>query len=136
MRPDDGRVIPNFLSQALDGRDLTVYGDGSQTRSFCYVDDLVSGLRSLMETDGLQGEVMNLGSDQEITILDLAETILEVCDTGSGIRHEPLPEDDPSRRRPDLSKARDRLGFEPTVGLRDGLERTGDQFTDTTKRSR
>jgi UDP-glucuronate decarboxylase len=128
MRPDDGRVIPNFLSQALDGRDLTVYGDGSQTRSFCYVDDLVGGLRALMETDGLQGEVVNLGSDDEITILDLAEVILDLCDTSSEITHEPLPEDDPARRRPDLSKARETLGVEPDVPLRVGLERTVSQF--------
>lgn len=128
MRPDDGRVIPNFVSQALDGRDLTVYGDGSQTRSFCYVDDMVRGLQSLMNTEGLQGDVVNLGNDHEITILDLAETILKVCDTESGITHEPLPEDDPGRRRPDLSKARRILDFEPTVDLRDGLTQTVDHF--------
>jgi UDP-glucuronate decarboxylase len=128
MRPNDGRVIPNFLSQALDGRDLTVYGDGSQTRSFCYIDDLVGGLRALMDADGLQGEVVNLGSDDEITILDLAEVILDLCDTSSEITHDPLPEDDPARRRPDLSKARETLGFEPNVSLREGLERTVSQF--------
>jgi UDP-glucuronate decarboxylase len=128
MRSDDGRVIPNFLSQALDGRDLTVYGDGSQTRSFCYIDDLVGGLRTLMNTESLQGEVVNLGSDDEITILDLAEVILNLCDTSSEITHEPLPEDDPARRRPDLSKARETLGFEPDVSLREGLERTVSQF--------
>lgn len=128
MRPDDGRVIPNFLSQALDGRDLTVYGDGSQTRSFCYVDDLIRGLRGLMETDGLQGEVVNLGSEDEITILDLAEVILDLCETSSEITYESLPEDDPARRRPDLSKARETIGFEPNVSLREGLEQTITQF--------
>lgn len=128
MRPDDGRVIPNFVSQALNGHDLTVYGDGSQTRSFCYVDDLVRGLRTLMGQEGLQGEVVNLGSEYEITILDLAESILDVCETGSGITHNPLPEDDPSRRRPDLSKAERVLGFEPTVDFKTGLERTVDYF--------
>jgi UDP-glucuronate decarboxylase len=131
MRPDDGRVIPNFVSQALDGRDLTVYGDGSQTRSFCYVEDMVRGLRALMDADGLQGEVVNLGSDHEVTILDLAETILSVRETASGITHEPLPADDPSRRRPDLSKARRLLDFEPTVDLRSGLARTIDRFEST-----
>lgn len=130
MRPGDGRVIPNFVSQALEDRGLTVYGDGSQTRSFCYVDDMVGGLRALMETEGLQGDVVNLGSEQEITILNLAETILDVCETASGITHEPLPEDDPSRRRPDLTKARRVLDFEPSVDLETGLERTIDYFED------
>jgi UDP-glucuronate decarboxylase len=130
MRADDGRVIPNFCSQALRGDDLTVYGDGSQTRSFCYVSDMVDGLRALMTTDGLAGEVVNLGNGNEITIRTLAETIRAVCDTDSGVTHEPLPEDDPERRRPDLSRARDRLGFEPNVDLRDGLERTVDYFRD------
>lgn len=124
MRADDGRVIPNFCSQALRGEDLTIYGDGSQTRSFCYVDDMVDGLRALMTTDGLAGEVLNLGNENEITIRTLAETVLEVCDTESDLTHRPLPEDDPERRRPDLSRARRELGYDPTVGLRDGLERT------------
>lgn len=128
MRPDDGRAIPNFVSQALNGRELTVYGDGSQTRSFCYVDDMVRGLRTLMDEKGLQGEVVNLGSEYEITVLDLAESILDVCETESGITHNPLPEDDPSRRRPDLSKAKRVLGFEPTVNLETGLEKTIDYF--------
>jgi UDP-glucuronate decarboxylase len=128
MRPDDGRAIPNFVSQALNGRELTVYGNGSQTRSFCYVDDMVRGLRTLMDEKGLQGEVVNLGSEYEITVLDLAESILDVCETESGITHNPLPEDDPSRRRPDLSKAKRVLGFEPTVNLETGLEKTIDYF--------
>jgi UDP-glucuronate decarboxylase len=129
MRPDDGRVIPNFVSQALDGRDLTVYGDGSQTRSFCYVDDLIAGLRALMDTEGLQGEVVNLGSDDEITILDLAEELIDLCDTTSELTHEPLPEDDPGRRRPDLTKARDLLGFDVETDLRRGLRLTVRQFS-------
>jgi UDP-glucuronate decarboxylase len=128
MRTDDGRVIPNFLSQAIRGEDLTVYGDGSQTRSFCYVSDLVGGLRSFMDADGLDGEVINLGSEDEITIQTLAETILEVYDTNSEIVYEPLPEDDPQRRRPDLTKAAERLGYEPTIGLDDGLGQTFDYF--------
>lgn len=129
MRPDDGRVIPNFLSQALDNRDLTVYGDGSQTRSFCYVDDLISGLRSLMNLDELRGEVINLGSEHEVSIMDLAEMVLTVCDTESEIIYEPLPEDDPEQRRPDISKARKLLDFDPTVELETGLERTVAYFS-------
>ena len=128
MRPDDGRVIPNFVSQALDGRDLTVYGDGSQTRAFCYVDDMVRGLRALMEAPGLQGDVVNLGNEYEITILELAETVLELHDTTSDITYEPLPEDDPTRRQPDLTKARKLLDFEPSVDLQTGLKRTIEQF--------
>jgi UDP-glucuronate decarboxylase len=128
MRPDDGRVIPNFVSQALEGRDLTVYGDGTQTRAFCYVDDLVRGLVALMRTDGLRGEVLNLGNDTEITILELADVILNLCDTASDVVHKPLPEDDPMRRQPDLTKARKLLNFDPNVPLRDGLERTVQQF--------
>ena len=130
MRPDDGRAIPNFVSQALDGRDLTVYGDGSQTRSFCYVDDLVDGLRALMDTDGLQGEVVNLGSDGEITIQELAETVIGIADTDSEIVYRPLPEDDPQRRCPQLSKANRLLGYEPSVSLEDGLEQTISYFDD------
>jgi UDP-glucuronate decarboxylase len=130
MRPDDGRVIPNFISQALDGRDLTVYGDGGQTRSFCYIDDLVRGLRALMDTPGLQGEVVNLGSADEITIQALAETVIDVVETDSEIVYRPLPEDDPQRRCPQLSKARQRLGYELSVSLEDGLERTI-EYSDT-----
>lgn len=129
MRADDGRVIPNFLTQALEGRDLTVYGDGSQTRSFCYVDDLVDGLVRLMETDGLSGKVVNLGNSDERTILELAEVILDLVDTESGITYRELPEDDPEKRRPNISKAREVLEWEPRVGLRDGIERTIEYFT-------
>lgn len=124
MRPDDGRVIPNFLTQALDGRDLTVYGDGSQTRTFCYIDDMICGLRSLMGAEELQGDVVNLGNETEVTIKELAETVLTICDCESGITYESLPEDDPSRRRPDLSKAKRILDFEPTVDLEAGLQKS------------
>lgn len=130
MRPDDGRVVPTFLSQALAGDDLTIYGDGSQTRSFCYVDDMVAGLRALMERDGLQGEVVNVGNEREVTIQRLAEVILELVDTASDIRYEPLPADDPQRRQPDISKARELLEWEPTVGLREGLTSTLEHFED------
>jgi UDP-glucuronate decarboxylase len=128
MRIDDGRVVPNFLSQAIRGDDLTIYGDGSQTRSFCYVDDLIDGLRALMRADGIAGEVLNLGSEEEITIRTLAETILAIYETDSDLTHEPLPEDDPQRRRPDLSRARSLLNFEPEVDLKTGLARTADYF--------
>jgi len=133
MRPDDGRAIPNFLSQALRGDDLTVYGDGSQTRSFCYVSELVAGIRAVAEAapETAAGGVLNLGNTEEITVLELAETILEVVETDSGITHEPLPQDDPSVRRPDISRATKMLDWEPTVGLRDGLERTVEDFRDT-----
>jgi UDP-glucuronate decarboxylase len=124
MRPDDGRVIPTFLSQVLAGKDLTVYGDGSQTRSFCYVKDLVEGLRRLGEYDGLQGEVLNLGSQNEITIHTLAEEIANLFEGEGDIVYEPLPEDDPQQRRPDTSKAQRLLNWEPTVGLQEGLKRT------------
>lgn len=129
MRPDDGRVIPNFLTQALSGRDLTVYGDGSQTRSFCYVDDLVEGLVRVMDAEVLAGEVLNLGNPDERTILELTEIVVDLVETNSEIVHEALPENDPQRRRPDISKARDVLGWEPAVGLREGLDRTVDYFT-------
>jgi UDP-glucuronate decarboxylase len=124
MRPDDGRVIPTFLSQALSDEDLTVYGDGSQTRSFCYVTDTVAGLRALMETDGLQGEAVNVGRQNELSILELAERILDSVETRSEIVHEQLPADDPERRCPDISKARRLLGWEPTVPLEQGLAET------------
>lgn len=126
MRPDDGRVIPNFLSQALRGDDLTVYGDGSQTRSFCYVDDLILGIRAVVNADRevADSEVFNVGNTDEIKILELAETVLDVVDTESEITYEPLPEDDPEVRRPDISKITDAVDWSPTVDLRTGLRYT------------
>jgi nucleoside-diphosphate-sugar epimerase len=126
MRTDDGRAIPNFLSQALRGDDLTVYGDGTQTRSFCYVSDLIAGIRAFAEADAelAAGEAINVGNTHEITILELAETILDVVDSDSGITYRDLPEDDPQVRKPDISKARERLDWEPSVDLETGLERT------------
>ena len=129
MRSNDGRVIPNFLTQALEDGDITVYGDGSQTRSFCYVDDTVAGLRALMATDGLAGEVLNVGQDTERTIMELAETICALVDGGE-IVTQPLPQDDPARRRPDLTRARQLLDWEPSVDLETGLERTIEYFRD------
>lgn len=128
MRADDGRVIPNFLTQAMAGEDLTIYGDGSQTRSFCYVDDTVAGFRKLMDADGLDGEVVNIGQENEITIAELAEIIRDVCRSSSDVVYESLPTDDPSRRRPDISRARELLGWEPSVSLVDGLRRTAEYF--------
>jgi UDP-glucuronate decarboxylase len=128
MRPDDGRVVPTFVTQALRGEDLTVYGDGEQTRSFCYVDDLVSGLMSVMQADPVAHDVYNLGRENEITILKLADEISSLVDSRSSIVHEPLPEDDPSRRCPDISRARSELDWEPKVRLREGLEKTVGYF--------
>ena len=122
MQPEDGRVVPNFMAQALRGEPLTVYGDGSQTRSLCYVDDLVRGVLSVLES----GDSMpyNLGNPVEVTVLELAETIRRLTGTGSSIEFRPLPEDDPKQRRPDITRARAGLGWEPEVSLEAGLERT------------
>jgi len=127
MAPDDGRVVSNFIVQALTGQPLTVYGDGSQTRSFCYVDDLVEGLIRLMATgDDVTGPV-NLGNPGEFTMLELAEKVTELAQ-GEQIRHEPLPADDPTRRRPDIGRAQDLLGWAPTIELDEGLKRTVEYF--------
>jgi len=131
MRPDDGRVVPNFITQALEGRDLTVYGDGSQTRSFVYVSDEIRGIRALMDTPGLAGEVMNVGGTEEVTIERLAETVLELAETDAGLTFEPLPhEDDPTRRRPDTTRARATLDWAPEVDLQTGLRRTIRHFAE------
>ena len=124
MRIDDGRVIPNFVSQALRGEDLTVYGDGSQTRSFCYIDDLVEGIYRVAMKEDIGGEVFNLGNPEEWSILDLAKLILDLTESPSRIKFVDRPEDDPDRRRPDITKAKKVLGWEPKVSLREGLERT------------
>ena len=126
MRLDDGRVIPNFMKQALAGQDLTVYGDGNQTRSFCYVSDMIDGLVALLES-GIK-EPVNIGNPDERTINELAEVVLEVTGSGSGITYEELPPQDPQVRRPDISKARSKLGWEPQVSLRKGLERSVEFF--------
>ena len=126
MRPDDGRAVSNFLVQALQGKPLTVFGDGSQTRSFCYVDDEVRGFLGLLEAD--HAGPVNVGNPAEYTILQLAELAVEVTGSRSDIVFEPLPVDDPARRRPDISLARSLFGWEPEVDLRDGLARTADYF--------
>ena len=124
MHPNDGRVVSNFIVQALQNRDITVYGDGSHTRSFCYVDDLVDGLMRLMATpDEITGPV-NLGNPGEFTIRELAEEVIELTGSSSRIIHLPLPVDDPRQRRPDISKANELFGWKPTVALRDGLLKT------------
>jgi UDP-glucuronate decarboxylase len=130
MHPNDGRVVSNFIVQALQNKPITVYGDGSQTRSFCYVDDLVEGMSRLMATPDAETGPMNLGNPRESTILELAELVKEISGSPSEIRFEPLPTDDPVRRRPDISRARSVLGWKPKVPLRDGLKKTLDYFDD------
>ncbi len=126
MHPADGRVVSNFIVQALRNEPLTMYGDGSQTRSFCYIDDLVDGIRQLMESETI-GPV-NLGNPGEFTILELAELALRLTGSKSPIRQLPLPEDDPKRRRPDIALAREKLRWEPKIPLHDGLARTISYF--------
>ena len=123
MRKDDGRVVSNFISQALSGDDITVYGDGSQTRSPCYVDDMVDALVAMMQADDFTGPV-NLGNPEEVTVLELAEKVLEMTGSSSGIVFCDLPKDDPVRRRPDITLARKKLGWEPRTTLEEGLERS------------
>ena len=130
MLPDDGRVVSNFIVQALHGEPLTVFGDGEQTRSFCYVDDLVNGLVSLMGTsDDVTGPV-NLGNPGEFTMLELATKVLELVKSGSELKYLPLPDDDPVRRRPDIGLAQELLGWNPTISLDEGLARTIAYFRD------
>jgi len=127
MHPNDGRVVSNFIVQALKGENLTVYGDGNQTRSFCYVDDLIEGFLRLMNQDAVTGPI-NIGNPGEFTMLELAEKTLEVVGGRSKIVHEPLPADDPRQRQPDISLAKKHLNWEPTVDLSEGLKRTADYF--------
>lgn len=124
MRMDDGRVVSNFIIQALKGDDITIYGDGNQTRSFCYVDDLVDGMVRMMNSEeGFTGPV-NLGNPNEITMKKLAELIVQMTNSKSGIIHMPLPQDDPIQRKPDIALAKDELDWSPVVSLEDGLEKT------------
>lgn len=128
MARDDGRVVSNFVVQALEGRPLTIHGDGSQTRSFCYVDDLVEGLVALMAHEGPVPGPVNLGNPEERTVRELAELVLRLTGSAAGIRFGPLPADDPRRRRPDVGRANALLGWAPRVPLEAGLERTIDHF--------
>jgi dTDP-glucose 4,6-dehydratase len=126
MQLNDGRVVPAFIDQAIQGKPLTVFGDGSQTRSFCYVDDLVDGLYRLMFSD--ERYPVNLGNPQEMTILEFAERIRRITGASAPLEFQPLPEDDPKQRRPDIAKAKRVLGWEPKVGLEDGLRQTIEYF--------
>ena len=122
--PNDGRVVPAFISFALEGKPLPVYGDGQQTRSLCYIDDLVAGLRLTMDIDGLSGEIINLGNPDERTIHELGTIIADICGSTAGFSHLPMREDDPERRCPDISNATRLLGWSATTSLRDGLRET------------
>jgi nucleoside-diphosphate-sugar epimerase len=121
LRPADGRVVSNFLAQAIDGKPLTIYGDGSQTRSFCYVDDEVRGLVALFDSE--VPEPVNIGNPDEYTMLELADVVLDVTGSSSELVFEPLPTGDPTQRKPDITRARELLGWEPEISLRDGLAR-------------
>jgi UDP-glucuronate decarboxylase len=127
MLENDGRVVSNFIVQALRGEPLTLYGEGEQTRSFCYVDDLLEGLIRLMNTEGLH-EPVNLGNPGEFTIRQLAEEVIKTCESKSGFTYMPLPADDPRQRKPDISRAQSQLGWNPTISLREGLKKTVEDF--------
>ena len=127
MHPDDGRVVSNFIVQALRGEDITIYGNGVQTRSFCYVDDLIDGMVRLMKCDGFTGPV-NIGNPVEFTIRELADMVLRLTGSASKIISLPLPSDDPRQRQPDITLAREKLGWEPRIPLEKGLEKTIDYF--------
>jgi dTDP-glucose 4,6-dehydratase len=126
MRLRDGRAVPAFMSQALTGEDVTIFGDGTQTRSFTYVSDLVDGVLRLMESD--TNEPVNIGNPHEVTIEEIARTIIRLVGSRSSLVYRPLPLDDPKQRQPDITRARTLLGWEPTVGLEQGLLKTVDYF--------
>ena len=126
MRPDDGRVVSNFIVQSLRGEPLTIYGDGTQSRSFCFVEDEVRGLIALLDSD--ENDPVNIGNPNEFTIAELAEIVLDVTESSSTIERHPLPTDDPTQRKPDIGRAREILGWEPQVQLREGVERTIEYF--------
>jgi UDP-glucuronate decarboxylase len=133
MHPNDGRVVSNFVVQALRGEDITIYGDGRQTRSFCYVDDLVDGLMRLMDTgDDVTGPI-NIGNPGEFTMIELAEQVLALTGAKSKLIHKPLPADDPRQRQPDITRARTILDWEPKTSLKAGLQRTIDYFDELLK---
>ncbi|MGE9291221.1 MAG: NAD-dependent epimerase/dehydratase family protein, partial [Puniceicoccales bacterium] len=129
MLPDDGRVVSNFIVQALQGQDITIYGDGQQTRSFCYVDDLIEGFLRLMDQDEITGPV-NIGNPNEFTIRELAELVIELTGCNSKLIQQPLPADDPMQRQPIIDVAREKLDWEPKIQLREGLEKTIAYFKD------
>ena len=129
MRADDGRVVSNFLVQALQGQPITIYGDGTQTRSFCFVEDEVRGFLALL--DSAETGPINIGNPNEFTMLELAEMVIATTGSNSEIVFEPLPADDPRQRRPDITLARERLGWEPQIQLAEGLQRTADYFRES-----
>ena len=135
MHPNDGRVVSNFIVQALTNQPITIYGDGAQTRSFCYVDDLIAGLTNFMETDDDVTGPINLGNPDEFTIAELAELIIEISGSRTKLTYTDLPTDDPKQRQPDIERAREDLGWNPIVELRDGLARTIAYFEDLLSRS-
>jgi len=128
MHPHDGRVVSNFIMQALEGEDITIYGDGQQTRSFCYASDLIEGWIRLMATDDDVTGPINLGNPGEFTMIELAENVIELTGSKSKLVFEPLPADDPKQRKPDITLAKEKLGWEPTVPLREGLKKTIEYF--------
>ena len=135
MHPNDGRVVSNFIVQALQGKDITIYGEGDQTRSFCYVDDLVEGLMKLMNSpDDITGPI-NLGNPVEFSILELAKVVIELTNSRSKIDKRPLPQDDPKQRKPNITKAKEILDWEPRIQLRDGIRKTIEYFDDLLKES-
>jgi len=127
MALNDGRVVSNLVIQALKGEPLTIYGDGLQTRSFCYVSDLIEGFISIMKSDNILGP-LNLGNPEERTILELAEIILKLTQSSASIEHKPLPSDDPIRRCPDISSVKEKISWMPKIGLEQGLQKTIDYF--------
>lgn len=131
MRADDGRVVSNFIIQALSNSPITIYGEGNQTRSFCYIDDMLEGLASAMFKSGTKGEVINLGNPDERTIKEIADIIKKLVGSSSEIVNEPLPPDDPKERKPDISKAKSLLSWEPKVNLSEGLQKTVEYFKET-----
>jgi len=135
MHENDGRVVSNFIVQALRNQDITVYGDGSQTRSFCYVDDLVSGMIKMMQQSGFIGPV-NLGNPEEYTVLELAQKIIKMVQSQSKVVFKPLPENDPTRRRPDITLAKEKLAWQPTIPVEQGLEKTIEYFRKVVSRDK
>jgi UDP-glucuronate decarboxylase len=134
MHPNDGRVVSNFIMQALRGEDITIYGDGSQTRSFCYVDDLIDAIILMMNTHADFTGPVNIGNPSEFTIKELAEEIIRLTGSTSKIQYKPLPQDDPKQRKPDITLAKQKLGWEPKVALQDGLKETIRYFIELIER--
>ena len=135
MHPGDGRVVSNFIMQALQGEPITIYGSGNQTRSFCYVDDLVEGFLRLMDTGPEFTGPVNLGNPNEFTMIELAEAVLDITGSGSKLENRPLPHDDPRQRQPDIALARETLGWEPKTQLREGLTKTIAYFDELLRRN-